>query len=302
MRRDWSGADLAVRLDVDVRTVRRDVDKLRSLGYPVHSTSGTAGGYRLGAGAALPPLLLDDEEAVAVAVGLRGAAVGTVAGIEETSVRALLKLEQVLPSRLRRRVNALQSVTVSLTGAGPTVDPQTLTAIAAACRDHERLRFAYRSHDETASTRIVEPHRLVHTPRRWYLLAWETGREDWRTFRVDRIADTPSAGPQFTPRRPPADDVAGYVSQAVASAPYRYQARIRLHTSADQAAHSVAPTAGRIEAIDQHTCLLHTGSNSLDEIAVYIGLTGFDFEVLDPPELLEHVRALANRLGRAARR
>ena len=254
MQRDWSGADLAERLDVDVRTVRRDIDKLRSLEYPVHSTSGTAGGYRLCAGAALPPLLLDDEEAVAVAVGLRGAAVGTVAGIEETSVRALLKLEQVLPSRLRRRINALQSLTVSLTGAGPTVDPQTLTTIAAACRDHERLCFAYRSHDGTASTRIVEPHRLVHTPRRWYLLAWDTGREDWRTLRVDRIENTPSAGPRFTPRPPPAEDVAGYVSQAVASAPYRYRARILLHTSADQAAHSVSPTVGRIEAIGRASC------------------------------------------------
>ncbi|MER6007527.1 YafY family protein [Nonomuraea angiospora] len=301
LRRDWSGADLAERLDVDVRTVRRDIDKLRSLGYPVGSTSGTAGGYRLGAGAALPPLLLDDEEAVAVAVGLRGAAVGTVAGIEETSVRALLKLEQVLPSRLRRRVEALQSVTVSLPGTGPTVDPETLTTIAAACRDRDRLRFAYRSRDETASTRVVEPHRLVHTPRRWYLVAWDTGREDWRTFRVDRIESRPSSGPRFTPRPAPAEDVAGYVSESVASAPYRHQARILLHTSAERAAAGMSPTAGRIEAIDQHTCLLHTGSDSLDEIALYVGLTGFDFEVLDPPELLDRIRALTDRFARATR-
>lgn len=300
MRRSWSGADLAERLEVDVRTVRRDIDKLRSLGYPVHSAAGTAGGYRLGAGAALPPLLLDDEEAVAVAVGLHGAAVGTVTGIEETSVRALLKLEQVLPSRLRRRVDALRSVTVSLAGAGPTVDPETLTAIAAACRDHERLRFDYRGHDDTVSARIVEPYRLVHTPRRWYLVAWDTGREDWRTFRVDRLANAPSLGPRFTPRPPPAEDLAGYVAQAVASAPYRYQARILLHASADQAAHAVSPTAGRLEALDEHTCVLHTGSHVLDEIAVYVGLMGFEFEVLEPPELVDHIRALADRLARAA--
>lgn len=301
-RRDWSGAELSRRLGVDVRTVRRDIDKLRSLDYPVDSSTGTAGGYRLGPGADLPPLLLDDEEAVAVAVGLRAAAVGTVVGIEESSVRALLKLEQVLPSRLRRRVNALQSATISLAGHGPTVDPETLTTIAAACRDHEQLTFAYRSRDATPSTRTVEPHRLVHTPRLWYLLAWDTDRQDWRTLRVDRIEDLPRRGRRFTPRPPPTEDVAGYVSQSVASAPYRYQARILMHASAEDAAPRVSPTAGRIEAVDEHTCLLHAGSNSLDEIAVYVALMGLDFEVLEPPELVEHVGALSERLGRAARR
>src|SRR6266545_4142025 len=158
-RRDWSGADLADRLGVTPRTVRRDVDRLRHLGYPVHATPGTAGGYRLGAGAALPPLLLDDDEAIAVAVGLRTAAGGTVAGIEETSVRALAKLEQVLPARLRHRVSALQAVTVPLAGSGPTVDPGTLTLVAAACRDQQRLRFDYRHHDGTQSVRTTGPRR-----------------------------------------------------------------------------------------------------------------------------------------------
>src|SRR6266545_2546717 len=188
-RRDWSGPDLADRLGVSARTVRRDVERLRSLGYPVHATSGTAGGYRLGAGAALPPLLLDDDEAVAVAVGLRTAAGGSVAGIEETSVRALVKLEQVLPSRLRHRVNALwtSTVPVPVPGDGATVDAEVLTAIAGACRDHQRLRFDYRDHGGSASVRTVEPHRLVCWGRRWYLLAWDTDRNDWRTFRVDRL-------------------------------------------------------------------------------------------------------------------
>ncbi|MFI0355302.1 helix-turn-helix transcriptional regulator [Actinomadura sp. 9N407] len=296
-RREWFGSELASRLDIDVRTVRRDIDKLRSLGYPVDSTSGTAGGYRLGPGASLPPLLLDDEEAVAVAVGLRGAAVGTVSGLGETSLSALLKLEQVLPSRLRRRVNTLHSTTVSMAGAGPTVDPETLTAIAAACRDHEQLRFTYRG---SPDLRVVEPHRLVHTPHRWYLVAWDTGREDWRTFRIDRIQDRPSPGRRFAPRPPPAEDLAAYVSQAISSSPYRYQARIRLHAAEPEAAARVSPTVGRLEALDDATCLLHTGSNSLDEIAVYVALMGFDFDVLDPPELADHIRVLAERLGRAS--
>ncbi|RCV50191.1 helix-turn-helix transcriptional regulator, partial [Marinitenerispora sediminis] len=174
--RDWTGAELADRLGITTRTVRRDVEKLRTLGYPVHAAPGVAGGYRLGAGAALPPLLLDDDEAVAVAVGLRTAAGGTVAGIEESSVRALAKLEQVLPSRLRHRVTTLHAVTVAVPDSGAAVAPDVLTAIAAACRAHERLRFDYRDHAGQPSVRDVEPHRLVHTGRRWYLVAWDTDR------------------------------------------------------------------------------------------------------------------------------
>jgi predicted DNA-binding transcriptional regulator YafY len=296
-RRDWSGAELAERLGVTPRTVRRDVDRLRGLGYPVHAVPGVAG-YRLGPGAALPPLLLDDEEAVAVAVGLRTAAGGSVAGIEETSVRALAKLEQVLPSRLRHRINALQSVTVPLTAGGATVDPETLTAIAAACRDSHRLRFDYRQPDGTEGRRDVEPYRLVHTGRRWYLVAWDTGRSGWRTFRVDRLVPRTPTGPRFQPRDLPAD-AATYVSQSISSSPYRYQARILMHAPLDAVAEVVSPTAGRLEPVDEHSCVLHSGGNSLDEMAIYIGLKGIDFEVLDPPELVEHIRTLARRLTRA---
>jgi predicted DNA-binding transcriptional regulator YafY len=210
-------------------------------------------------------------------------------------VSALLKLEQVLPSRLRRRVSALYSATVSMAATGPMVDPESLTAIAAACRDHERLRFTYRG---SSDIRVVEPHRLVHTPHRWYLVAWDIGRSDWRTFRLDRIGDRPASGPRFTPRPPPAEDLAAYVSEAISSSPYRYQARIRLRAPASEAAARVSPTVGRLEALDDETCLLHTGSNSLDEIAVYVGLMGFEFDVLDPPELAGHIRVLAARLGR----
>ncbi|HEU4540955.1 MAG TPA: YafY family protein [Jiangellaceae bacterium] len=301
-RRDWSGAELADRLSVTPRTVRRDIDRLRGLGYPVDSATGTAGGYRLGPGGKLPPLLIDDDEAVAIAIGLRSAAIGTVSGIEEASVRALVKLEQVLPSRLRHRVSALHAATVPLTGAQPAVDPSILAVIAAACRDHQRLRFRYLSRGESsAQPRHVEPHRLVHSPRRWYLLGWDVDRADWRTFRVDRIENLPTLGARFSPRTPP-DDAAAYVSQAVSSAPYRYQARILLHAPLAVVAERSSPTAGRLEPVDDHTCVLHTGSNSLDELAIYVVAKGIEFEVLEPSELVEHLDTVSSRLSRAARR
>lgn len=298
-RRDWAGADLADRLGVSPRTVRRDVDRLRHLGYPVHATTGTAGGYRLGAGAALPPLLLDDDEAVAVAIGLATAAGGSVAGIEESSVRALAKLEQVLPARLRRRVNALPSYTVPIPGSGPTVDAHVLTVIAVACRDHERLRFDYRNHDRSASVRIVEPHRLVSWGRRWYLVAWDIDRRDWRTFRVDRIEPRAPAGPRFTPRELPDTDIAAYVSRGVATAGWTYQARVKLHASAQAMARRIPPYVGRLSPIDERTCVLDTGADALETMAVYLAMLGVDFEVSEPPELVEYVRALADRYRRA---
>ncbi len=302
-RRDWRGTELAERLGVGLRTVRRDIDRLRDLGYPVDASPGAAGGYRLGIGAALPPLLLDDEEAVAVAISLHTAATGSVAGLEETSLRALTKLQQMLPSRLRHKITAFHTTTVPLTGPGSspdTVDPDLLTAIAVACRDQRRLRLCYLGRDG-ATTRNVEPHRLVHTPRRWYLLAWDTDRGDWRTFRLDRIKGPLSPpGARFTPRPPPTGDVAAYVSQSISSAPYRYQARILIHAPLEDVAPHTSPAAGRLEAIDQHTCILHTGSNSLDELAVHIAVKGFDFQVLDPPELIPVLHALAERLRKAA--
>jgi predicted DNA-binding transcriptional regulator YafY len=302
-RRDWTGTELADRLGVGLRTVRRDTGRLRDLGYPVDATPGVAGGYRLGVGAGLPPLLLDDDEAVAVAISLHTATTGSVAGLEESSLRALTKLQQMLPSRLRHRISAFHATTVPLAGPAPDqVEPELLTAVAAACRDQRRLRLRYPGR-EGASIRDVEPHRLVHTPRRWYLLAWDTGRGDWRTFRVDRIE--PPLGPpggRFTPRPMPADDVAAYVSQAIASAPYRYQARILIHAPAAAVARRSSPAAGRLEGVDEHSCVLHTGSNSLEELALYVAVKGFDFQVLDPPELVPVLRELSGRLARAADR
>ncbi|MCL2553408.1 MAG: YafY family transcriptional regulator [Actinomycetia bacterium] len=300
-RRDWSGPDLAERLDVTPRTVRRDVERLRGLGYPVHASPGTAGGYRLGAGAALPPLLLDDEEAVAVALCLRTGAGGTVEGIQETSVRALAKLEQVLPSRLRHRVQAMQAVTVEPWTPGSAVGQEVLTVIGAACRDHERLRFDYLDHSGAASRREVEPYRLVHHNRRWYLLSYDVARADWRTFRVDRIEPKPPAGPRFTPRELP-DDAASYVAKGVTSRAYRYQASVVLHASVETVRRFAWSGFGTLAALDEDTCELTTGFESLDALAMYLGMLGVDFEVREPPELADHLRVVAARLARSADR
>jgi predicted DNA-binding transcriptional regulator YafY len=302
-RRDWTGTELAGRLGVGLRTVRRDIDRLRDLGYPVDATPGVAGGYRLGTGAALPPLLLDDDEAVAVAISLHTAAAGSVAGLEETSLRTLTKLQQLLPSRLRRKITALHAATVALTWPGSpsdAVDPDVLTAAAAACRDQRGLRFRYPG-GNGAAARSVEPLRLVHTTRRWYLVAWDTDRGGWRTFRVDRIqGPVGPPGARFTPRPAPAGDVAAYVSQSISSAPYRYQARVLIQAPLDAVARRSSPAAGRLEAAGPDACVLHTGSNSLDELALYIAVKGFDFQVLDPPELIPVLRTLAGRLRAAA--
>jgi predicted DNA-binding transcriptional regulator YafY len=299
-RRDWTGRDLADRLGVAGRTVRRDIERLRDLGYPVDSLTGPAGGYRLRAGTAIPPLLVDDEEAIAIAVGLRTAARASVTGIEETAVRALVKLEQVLPRHLRRRVQALGSATISPPLEGPTVDPQDLTVIAAACRDRERLRFAYRSRDGTDSRRDVEPHAVVNLGRRWYLVAWDRRREDWRTFRVDRVARPASSGVRFVARTLPGEDPAAFVRQSISGAPNRYEARVTLHAPADEVASHVPAQWGTIRPLDADTCEYRTGDDNLRWLALRIAMIGAEFEVHEPPELVEHLRALADRLARAA--
>ena len=298
-RRDWSGAQLAERLEVSARTVRNDVARLRELGYPVEATSGVAGGYRLGAGTALPPLLLDDEEAVAVAVALRSSAGGGISGIEETSVRALVKLEQVFPARLRRRVNALQAYTVAAPTTGPTVDAHVLSVIAAACRDNEVLGFDYRKHDGTETTRSVEPYRIVHLGRRWYLVAWDRDRHAWRTFRVDRLATRHHGGPHFTPREPPAQDIAAYVTRSVRSAPLKYEARVKVWAPAATIAERV-PREVVIEPIDDSSCIVHARSNSVEMLALYLGLMDADFTVSEPPELVSQLEKLARRFRAAS--
>jgi predicted DNA-binding transcriptional regulator YafY len=299
--REWTGPQLAERLAVSARTVRNDVERLRALGYPVHATRGAVGGYRLGAGAQLPPLLLDDEEAVAVAVGLRTAASGSVSGIEEASLRALAKVEQVLPSRLRRRVNALQTYVASVSPGpnAPKVDAGLLTELTAACRDHETVRFAYEDRGKSASRRTAEPYGLVNWGQRWYLVAWDLGRGDWRTFRVDRMRTKPPAGPRFHPRELPDEDLARYVSERVAAGPWRVTAEILVHAPAAVVAERVPSIVGPIRSIDENTCVLGTSNDNAEMFAVYLGMIGLDFTVTSPPELVEAVRTLADRYARA---
>jgi predicted DNA-binding transcriptional regulator YafY len=299
--RDWTGPELAGRLGVSTRTVRADVERLRTLGYPVHATRGAVGGYRLGAGAALPPLLLDDDEAIAVAVGLRAAAGGAIAGIEETALRALAKLEQVLPARLRRRLGAVVAHTVAVPPdrPGPTVDPAVLSTLAGLCRDRERLRFDYRDHAGAASLRTVEPYKLVSWGRRWYLVAWDVDRRDWRTFRVDRVEPRTPTGPRFAPREPPGADLAAYVSRRVSAAAWRYHARVTVHAPASVIAERINPAAGTVEPVDGHTCVFATGADTIDTLAVYLGLLGVDFTVTGPPELVAHLQELSARYARA---
>jgi predicted DNA-binding transcriptional regulator YafY len=300
--RDWTGSELAERLEVSARTVRHDIDRLRALGYPVHATRGSIGGYRLEAGATLPPLLLDDEEAVAVAIGLRTATGGSVTGIEETSLRALAKLEQVLPPRLRSRVNTLQTYTVHIRQrqAGPTVDPAFLTELAVTCRDHDRLRFDYSDRRGIATQRRVEPYRLVNSGHRWYLVGWDLDRGDWRTFRVDRMEPGMSRGPRFTPRDLTDADVEALVSRDVPVIGRRFQARVVLHVPAAQISDRIGPWVGTITAVDDASCVLQTGADSLEMMAVYLSMLDVDFTVSEPTELVERIQVLAGRYLRAA--
>ena len=298
-RRDWTGAELAGRLGVTTRTIRNDIGRLRGLGYPVDARPGVAGGYRLGAGGAMPPLLLDEEEAVAVAIGLRTAASGSIAGIEETSMRALAKLQQVLPSRLRRQVSALRAYALPVPARGTQVDPDVLTLIASACRDHERLRFDYLAHSGAASRRSVEPYRLVNDRRRWYLVAFDTDRDAWRTFRVDRIEPRTPAGPRFTPRAlPPDQEIAAQVARGAGEEAWRYRARVIVHAPA---AHVLSrlPIPMEVESLGEDRCAFEPGSDHPEMLALYLGMLDADFIIVDSPELVAALRKLTGRYQRA---
>ncbi len=299
LRRDWTGPELARRLGVSTRTIRNDIEKLRELDYPIAGAPGVAGGYRLGPGTSLPPLLLDDDEAVAVAVGLRAAARTAVRGIEESSVRAAAKLDQVLPSRIRARVRTLEAAVVAAPGAGDAVDADVLTAVATAIRSSERLRFDYVSHDGATGRRQVEPHRLVSRDGRWYLVGWDVDRDDWRTFRVDRLSTRLPTGPRFTPRDLPDAEVLERVERGVNTAPWQYRTRILLHAPAAEVAAKL-PWVSGIEEVGRHRCIVEVGSDNPLMLSLYLGLLDADFELLDAPELAEQLHRLAARFRRAA--
>ncbi|QHC23646.1 helix-turn-helix transcriptional regulator [Streptomyces sp. GS7] len=299
-RREWSGADLAERLAVTVRTVRRDIDRLRELGYPVDSARGHAGGYRLAPGTDLPPLLLDDDEAVAIAVALRTAA-GGLTGIEETALRALAKLEQVLPRRLRGQVTALQT---SLDGIawedrGPRADPTLLATLAVACRDHEIVTFDYTTRRGATTSRRAEPCHLVDSGGLWYLLAHDTAKDDWRLFRLDRITGATPTGHRVPARAVPGNDPAGFVAGRLSSAPTRYRAVATVHASADRVRARTRGLATRIRPLDDATCRVDASDDHLPRIAQTLAGLDADYTLDADPDVLAHLRTAARRALRA---
>jgi predicted DNA-binding transcriptional regulator YafY len=317
-RRAWTGSELADRLDVSTRTVRKDIDRLRGLGYPIESVRGPGGYYQLGVGATLPPLLLDEDEAVAVAIGLRAGR--GVAGIEDSATRALAKLRPMLSPRLRRQVAALYEAMIE--GPADTecnvpdrvVDAAVLAILAACARDHEQVRFEYTAPDRAASSprrndasapftegrRLAEPYRLVSWERHWYLVARAPESDAWYTYRVDWITRPLATGRRFTPAQLPGGDYTAFVMRDVAAAGWKVHARITVHASAEAVLSRINPTVGVVESIDESTSRLVTGADSLETMAVYVGMLGLDFTVTDPPELVTHVRELGKRYLRAA--
>jgi predicted DNA-binding transcriptional regulator YafY len=293
--RDWTAENLANRLEVTERTVRRDMVRLRNLGYPVEAMAGPGGGYRLGAGGKLPPLLLDDDEALAVAVSLRTAAGGIVGGLEEAALSALSKLEPVLPPKVRGRLEDVTATTLRLGTAEPaSVDPVTLALVAGAARAQERVRFHYVAADGRESERLCEPFRLVFTQRRWYLVAYDCDRADWRTFRLDRIGAAYATRVRFRRVDPP--DAEQLVAHGISVAPYVHQAQVELFAPIEDAAVYVPPTVGRLEASGKERSLLTLGGDDLGWIARYVGSLPFRFRVVSPPELTGIIADLARRM------
>lgn len=301
MPREWPGSELADRLGVTDRTVRRDVDRLRELGYPVVAALGATGGYRLTAGSALPPLVLDEDEAVAVAVGLRVAAGQAVAGIEDASVRALTKLEQVLPAKLRRRVRVVGTAVAVRAGTGPTVDPEVLTTLAAAVSNRERVRLRYRDAAGAESRRHVEPIGVAAAGRRWYLVAYDLDRDAWRSFRADRIEGPQPTGARIVARELPADDAAGYVAGYRTDwATPEYTVDVTIDAPPGRVAGRLGATAGSLLAVGDTACrLTETRADDPDWLAVQLIGLGVPFRVCDSPELRASLRACAARLAHA---
>ena len=294
----WTGSELTEVLGVTTRTLRRDVMRLRDLGYPVEATPGVGGGYRLGAGGRMPPLLLEEDEVVAVTVALRVGAQG-IAAIGEPAVRALTKLDQVMPPRLRGEVAALADATALLPGATDDVDTAVLVVLAHAIRDHVRARFGYTGRTGDVTERDVEPYRLVATGRRWYLLAWDGRREDWRTFRLDRMAGVRASTFRFTPR--PAPDAVEHVRRAVTRAGYGHTVRVRLTADVEAVRRRVPPAYGTATAVGPGVTDLESSADDLADLARHLTMAAYDLgatlTVLDPPELEQAIAAFTARVA-----
>lgn len=297
----WGAAELAEHLEVTERTVRRDVDRLRELGYPVDATPGRDGGYRLATGSHLPPLTFDDAEAVAVVVGLRAAASAAIAGIEETSLRALTKVERALPDRLRRRVSALDQNLVSLQRAhrgDAIIDPEALSLIAGACRDHEEVRFDYQPPRGDESRRLVEPHQLLSAGHLWYLVAWDLRRNDWRTFRLDRLSRPTLAGARFTPREIPEGDAAAHLAASVASMPRQIEAVVAVGAPYDRVAEALSWAEPTPLDTRSDSCTVRLRTNELDQLVAALARAAQHgpVQVVEPASVAAHVDALSDHL------
>jgi predicted DNA-binding transcriptional regulator YafY len=298
--RHWSGEELADRLAVSIRTLRRDVERLRELGYPVNASRGVEGGYQLAPGASLPPLLLDDEEAVALALGLQTAAQGAVTGIAESSVRALTKVVQVMPARLRRQVEALRTMTTSVpwSSADASAEPETLVAVARACRDSERLEFSYTAGGGERTDRQVEPLRLVAVGRRWYLVAYDLTRHDWRSFRLDRLTGPRGTGVRFRPRELPGQDAAEFVRAGL----NRWSSGHDIEASVHAPAERVRARIGRWATVTEDEpgrCTVRMNSDSFEWPAMALGSLDAEFTVHSPTEFADYLRTWSDRFARA---
>lgn len=299
-RREWSGTELRERLEVSDRTLRRDIDDLRELGYGIEATRGRHGGYRLGAGAALPPLTLSADESVAIAVGLRAAANGVVTGIDEASARALSKLEQSLSAATRKQIEDVERAMVPLPSSRDDVDVSVVTAAARAIAERRRIRIDYRRHDGEEVRRIVEPHRMVHTDTRWYLVAWDPDRAAWRTLRADRIRHPVVLREGFPSREIPDDALREFTTRSITTSPYPVHARLRMHAPPDDVRRHFDAAVAQVADAGDGTSILTAGSRTPEEFALHVGLAGIDFDVIDGEEVRQALVALAARFTRAA--
>lgn len=298
--RHWTGEELAERLEVSARTVRRDVDRLRELGYPVDATPGVDGGYQLAPGAVLPPLILDDEEAVALAVALELASQAAVAGIADSAVRALGKLSQVMPKRLARKVDAVRSatVTVPLPASSGPIETDVLVRLAQLCRDSERATFSYVAADGTASSREVEPVQLARYGQRWYLVAYDLDRHDWRTFRLDRVTEPVGTGVPFRRRRLPARDVPTFLQQRLGGTHPTYRVVAEVEAPADVVVGRIGRWSS-VTPLGRDRCRIEMDADVLDWPALALGMVGAPFHVIGPPEFVAHVQDWGRRFTAA---
>jgi predicted DNA-binding transcriptional regulator YafY len=300
--RVWAGTEIAERLDVSPRTIRRDIDRLRELGYPVDAIQGGQGGYRLVSGAAMPPLALDDEEAVAVAVGLRLATTHPLKTDDDAAARALAKLIQVLPGRLRRRVDNLAGAITAhpFPASAGAVDPDNLVTLAGAIANHERVRFSYARPERPPERRHVEPHALVAASRSWQLLAFDLDRDDWRTFRLDRATDFTATGAPTTTREIPGGDAAAFIAASALRTTPTYQANILIHAPADQAAQRLGEAGrGALTDLGDGTCRWVSPPDTIDWLTLRLASLRLPFDVHGPPEVIEHIHTIGQAFNAA---